>query len=239
MPSLAVVPRNMPATVLCTCRSHCSVHDARTNSYTGGQLVSKASRFQHRIDDTRLVDLDDFATRVASTILDENSRLGLSRCVGNSPTLASSPLSREVLSQELLTIETEIRGRITWAPTNPTLVFVGDPVPDHDFENPLLLTNYLPNNGPHALKESHQRNLAFIENENRLFEIILHLSTLTHHPDQRDALKGMASLGLEAMMRSKKREWDRQRVETTAIENGFAVVRTGLTSVTICETRPF
>ena len=227
----------MPATVLCTCRSHCSRHDARTNSYTGGQLVSKATRFQHRIDDTRLGDLDDFATRVASTILDENSRLGLWRGIGNSPTL--SPLSRAVLSQELLTIETEVRGRITWAPTNTTLVFVSGTVPDHDFENPLLAANYVPNHGPHALNESHQRNLAFIENENRLFEIILHLSTLTHQPDQRDTLKEMATHGLEVMMRKKKHEWDRQRVETAAIENGFAVVRTGLTSVTICETGHF
>lgn len=226
----------MPALVLCTCRSHCSEYSARTDTYTGGQLVDRATWLQHRQSDTRLEDLDNFATTVASTILDENSHLGLLRGIGDPSTL--SPLSREILPQELLTIQTEVRGRVTWAPTNRTLVFVSDPVPDQDFENPLLLSNYTPNDGTHALKESHRWNLAFIENENRLFEIIIHLNTLNHHPDQRDALREMITAGLEKMMRHKKREWNRQRIETTVMSNGFTVVRTGLAHLNVCETRP-
>ena len=216
----------MPPLVLCTCRSHCSKYNPETNTYTGSQLVSRATNFQHRKDDGRSKDMDDFATNVASTILDEGSRLGLSRGLDDTSTL--SPLSRETLPQELLTIETEVRGRITWAPTNRILVFVSDPVPDRDFEDPLPLPDYLPNNGPYALSGSHQRNLAFIENENRLFEIILHLDAIPQYPEQRDALTEMAIGGLQEMMRHKKREWDRQRMETTASDNGFVVVRTGL-----------
>ena len=227
----------MPALVLCTCRSHCSRYNARTNTYSEGQPVSKATQLQHRIDDSRLEHLDEFSARVASTILDENFRFGLSRGIGNASAL--SPLARETISQELSTIEAEVRGRVTWAPANRTLVFVSDPVSDCNFENPLSSSNYVPNNGPHALKESHQRNLAFIENKNRLFEIIFHLSVLTHHPDQRAALQEMVTAGLQEMMRHKKREWDRQRIESTAIDNGFAVVRTGLTLVTVCEIRHF
>ena len=222
---------------LCTCRSHCTEYNAGTNTYTRGQMVDQATRFQHRRDDIRPGHLDDFATRVASTILDENSHLGLSHGVGNSSIF--SPLSMEMLPQELLTIEAEVRGRITWAPTNQTLVFHNNPVPDRNFEDPLLLSNYVPNSGPHALDESRQRNLAFIENENRLFEITLYLNTLTCYLDQCDELGEMVTTGLQEMMRHKKREWDRQRIETTAIDNGFAVVRTGLAFSIVCETKHF
>lgn len=192
----------------------------------GGQLVNRATRFQHHKDDTRSKDLLNFATNVASTIIDEGSQLGLSRGLSNPPTL--SPLSSEILPQELSTIEREVHGRITWAPSNWTLVFVADPVPDQDFEDPLSLPNCSPNSGPHALRASHQRNLAFIENENRLFEITFHLNSLTHHPEQREMLTEMAAAGLQEMMRHKRCEWDRQRKQTTAIRDGFVVVHTGL-----------
>ena len=203
----------------------------------GGQLVNRATKFQHRKDDSRSKDLDNFAMNVASTILDEGSHLGLSCSLGDSLTL--SPLSRETLPQELLTIETEVRGRITWALTNQTLVFVSDPVPDQDFKDPLLLPNYIPHDGLHALSESHQRNLAFIENENWLSEIILHLDTFTDYPEQRNALAEMAITGLQEMMRHKKHEWDQQKMEATAIDDGFIVVRTGLTHTTVCKTQSF
>ena len=216
----------MSPLVLCTCQSHCSKYNPETNTYTGGQLVTRATKFQHEKDDNRSRNMDNLSTSVASTILDEGSHLGLSRGLDDASIL--SPLSRETLPQELLTIETEVRGRITWAPTNRTLVFVRDPVPDRDFENPLLLPNYLPNDGLHALSESHQRNLVFIENENRLLEIILHLNTITYYPEQRDAFTELAIGGLQEMMRHKKREWDRQRMETTASNSGYVVVRTGL-----------
>ena len=213
--------------VFCTCRSHCSKYNEEEGTYTGGEQVSRATAFQHRKDDTRSTNLGNFATRVASTILEEDSRLGLSRG-GDLSTL--SPLTMETLPQELLTIEGEVHGRITWAPTNWYLVFIIDPAPDQEFEDPLSVPNYIPNNGPHALRSSQQRNLAFIENENRLFEIILHLNSLTSHLEQREALADMAVTGLQRMMHHKRREWDRQRKATTAIRNGYVVVHTGLTS---------
>ena len=153
--------------------------------------------------------------------------MGLSRGLGDS--LTHSPLLAEVLSQELLAIEREVHGRHTWTPTDWALVFIANPVPDQDFEDPLSVPNYSPNNGPHALNPSHQRNLPFIENENRLFEIVLHLESLAHHPEQREALTEMAIAGLREMMHHKRREWDRQRKTTTAINDGFVIVHTGLT----------
>ena len=143
---------------------------------------------------------------------------------------ALSPLSVEVQPQELLTFEREVRGCTTWTPTSWALVFAADPVLDQDFEDPLSVPNYTPNNGPHALNTSHQRNLAFIENENRLFEISLHLNSLTHHREQCETLTDMVVSGLQEMMRHKRREWDRQRRATTATHDGFVVVHTGLTS---------
>lgn len=217
----------MPPPVFCKCRSHCSKYDAEKGEYTGGQLVNRATHFQHRKDDNRSKDLANFATNVASTIIDEGSHLGLSRGLGDQ--LGLSPLSNEVLSQELLTIEKELHGRVSWAPANQGLVFATNQVPDQDFEDPLSTPNYIPNNGPHALSLSHQRNLAFIENENRLFEITLHLNSLTDYPEHREALVDRAIAGLQEMIRHKRREWDRQRKEITAINNGFVAVHTGLT----------
>jgi hypothetical protein len=228
----------MPPLVLCACRSHCSKYNAGTKTYQGGQLVTRSTRHEHRKDDNLPRDLDDFAMEVASTILDDGSgSFGLSR--GRSDLSTLSPLTRETLPQELLTIETEVRGRITWAPTNSALVFARYPIPDREFEDPLLSPSYVPNDGPQALSQSHQRNLAFIENENRLYEITTHLNLLTHFPEQRDALMELVIKGLQGMMRHKQREWDRQRAETTAIDNGFVVVRTGLIYAIIRRTQSF
>lgn len=227
----------MPSFVLCTCRSHCRKYDAEKKTYSEGQLVNRATRYQHRQDDNLLDDMDHFTTMVASTIIDEDSRLGLSH--GPSDVLANSPLSRESLPQELLTIKAEVHCRTSWAPTNWALVFARNPIPGKEFENPLLLPGYAPNNGPHALGESNQRNLAFIENENRLFEIITHLRTINHYPEQCDTLIELATDGLQTMMRHKKREWDRQRIATTAIKNRFVVVRTGLSYTIFYKTYSF
>lgn len=215
----------MAPLVLCTCRSHCSKYDPEKKAYTGSQLVNRATQFEHRKDDNRSKGLDGFATNVASTILDESSHLGLSRGIDDLSTL--SPLSTEIRSQELLTIEGEIRGRITWTPADWTLVFVTNAL-DQDFQDPLAIPDYSPNKGPHTLDPSHQRNLAFIENENRLFEIIVNLNALTLHPEQRDELTEMAAAGLQEMMHHKRREWDRQRKAAAAISDGLVVVHTGL-----------
>ena len=216
----------------CTCRTHCSEYDAETDTFTGGQLVNRSTAFQHRKDDTRSTGLGNFATRVASTILDEGSRLGLSCQHGSLSTL--SPLATEALPHELLTIEREVDGRVTWAPNVRALVFAVDPVPDQDFEDPLSAPNYTPNSGPHALHSFHQRNLAFIENENRLFEIIHHLSSLPGHLEQREVLTDMVVAGLQKMIHHKRCEWDRQRKATRVTENGHVVVHTG-DCTTICE----
>jgi hypothetical protein len=46
------------------------------------------------------------------------------------------------------------------------------------------------------------------------------LSSLTDYPEQREALTDMATAGLQEMMHHKRREWNRQRKETTAIALG-------------------
>ena len=227
-----VLPSNMSH--FCKCRTHCSRYNAETKTFTGGQLVNRSTAFQHRKDDTRSRGLGNFATRVASTILDDGSSLGLSHQRGDLSTL--SPLATETLPHELLTIEREVNGRVTWAPTIWALVFAADPVPDQDFEDPLSAPNYTPNSGPHALRLSHQRNLAFIENESRLFEIIHHLSSLTGHSEQCEVLTDMAFAGLQKMIQHKRHEWNRQRKTMTVIENGYTIVHTG-DCTTICETR--
>lgn len=220
----------MPTGVLCTCKSYCTTYDRESGTYVGGQYISRSTAHRHQLDDNRSRTLDGFASHVASSVLDESSGLRPSR---NHGVIASvSALQSTALPGELLTIEEELRDRISWTPTKEPLRFAVDPVPDLDFENPLASIDYIPNSGQHTLLPSDSRNVAFIENENRLYEIVGHLKyiALSGREDLQDSLEDLiekAAAGSDRMMEHKRSEWERQRMKIRAIENGFIVVNTG------------
>ena len=213
--------------IFCTCKSHCATYNHETGSYDGGQFINRTAAFRHRLDDSRSATLDGFASHVASSILNEAPGLGFIQA--NNEATSLSPLQTATLPGEVITLEGEIRDRISWMATGRTLAFATDPVPDLDFENPLTSPYYIPNNGRHALHPSNPNNIAFIENESRLFEILRNLRTDTLAVDQEvlDDLTDKANAGLHRMMEHKRYEWERQQLKTRAITEGYAVVNTG------------
>jgi hypothetical protein len=139
----------------------------------------------------------------------------------------SSSLRLETQPRELLTLEQEIRDRISWTPTNKPLAFVKDPVPDITFGNPLLAPSYIPNGGLCALDPSHPYNVAFIENESRLFEIRMQLGQLRTPQEMCEELSNQVDIGQQRMMEHKGNEWNRQRLKSKAVASGLVVVNTG------------
>lgn len=213
--------------VFCTCKSHCTTYNHNTGAYDGGQVINKSTAYRHRQDDNRSANLDRFAHHVASSILDEPPGLGLT--YPSNQFFSLSPLQTATLPGEVITLEGEIRDRISWTATSRPLIFATDPVPDLDFENPLNSRHYIPNNGPYTLHPLNPNNIAFIENESRLYEIIENLKTDTP-PVEREILEDlddMVTTGLHRMMEHKRSEWERQRWKTRAIAQGYVVVDTG------------
>lgn len=213
--------------VFCTCKTHCTTYNYDTGEYDGGQMVSRSTAYRHRMDDSRSVTLDCFSRHVASSILNETPGLGLTHPNNGASNL--SPLETTALPGEVMTLEREIRDRISWMPTNKPLVFAIDPVPDIHFENPLTLTEYIPNSGPHLLSPSHPWNISFLENEGRLYEILGNLRAGTPPMCQgaSEDLVDMVTTGLGRMVEHKRSEWERQRSKTRAIVQEYAVVNTG------------
>jgi hypothetical protein len=214
--------------VFCTCKSHCTTYNHDTKAYDGGQVINKSTAYRHRMDDNRSVTLDRFARHVASSILNETPGLGIIRPSNGVPIF--SPLDATALPGEVMTLEGEIRDRISWMATSTHLVFAIDPVPDLDFENPLNSSQFIPNNGTHLLNPSNPINIPFIENESRLYEILGNLRTGTLPIDQEvlEDLVDMVTIGLGRMMEHKGSEWERQRGRTRAIARGYDVVNTGM-----------
>ena len=213
--------------VFCTCRSHCATYNHEIGSYDGGQFISRTSAFRHCQDDNRSAALDSFTSHVASSILNEAPGLGPIRV--SDETASLSPPLPASLPGEVITLEGEIRDRITWTATSRPLAFATDPVPDLEFENPLASPHYIPNNGGHALHPSNHNNIAFIENESRLYEILCNLTAdvLAVNQELLDDLVDKVHAGLQRMMEHKRCEWERQKSKTRAIAKGHAVVGTG------------
>lgn len=190
-------------------------------------MINRSTARRHCQDDNRSPNLDRFARHVASSILNETHVLGLT-CPRNEVSNLS-PLQTAALPGEVMTLEGEIRDRISWMATSIPLCFATDPVPDISFENPLTSPQYIPNNGPYLLHPSNPKNIPFIENESRLYEILRNLRTESLPVDQEvlEDLVEMVTTGLYRMMEHKKSEWERQRRKTRAIAQGHAVVNTG------------
>ena len=215
------------ADVFCTCRSHCATFNDETGVYEGGQFVRRTTASRHRTDDGRSVVLDGFSRRVASSVLGETQSIGLIH--PDNEAVGTSPLQTAALPRMVITIEGEIRERISWMATSKPLAFASDPISDSDFDNPLASPRYIPNSGKHALHPSNPQNVAFIENESRLYEIFGTLKADLSGID-RGVLDGLADkviLGQHRMMEHKRSEWERQRLKTRAIVEGHVVVNTG------------
>lgn len=219
--------------VFCACKSYCATYNDETGSHDGGRFIPRSTAFRHRQDDRLSTTLDNFASRVASSILSEEPGPKLIQASDEAGIFPTPPTA--TLPEEVITLDGEIRDRISWTGTGRPLVFALDPVPDFDFENPLCSLHYIPNDDRHALYPSNPSNTAFIENESCLYEILATLKRDILAVDQEilDDLNDRVAVGLHRMMNHKRCEWERQQSKTRAIAKGYAVVNTGETPGTL------
>ena len=203
---------------LCRCRSHCTRYDPSTDAYVGhGIYIPFKTARCHALEDQRAEALGNFA---------------------GSPTPPASepilPADTEIpdiegpSQEELDTLEAEISGRIAWAPTDRPLVFFTNPGPWQEFTLPKPSEVHLSNHGPHALDPTHHANTAYIENEMRLCEILVHLRKLGGSGVVLEDLEECVLEGLARMWKHKEVEWKRRRYQSVAIYHGFSVVDTGV-----------
>jgi hypothetical protein len=143
----------------------------------------------------------------------------------------------DLFQEELFALEAEIAGRTTWSPTGRPLVFLKNPGPTQWFTFPIPSDIHLSNHGPHALDPACDANVAYIENEMRLCEILVQLRGLRHSGTPLPDLEEKVSEGLARMWRHKEVEWRRRRYRSVAILHGFPVVDTGTYSFSIWATQ--
>ena len=224
----------MSRLVQCTCRSHCLSFNPETQTYEGeGGLVSKSTAANHRRDDLLSESLDAFTENVATQVLGRSPPPEFLN--HRSPHLAPRDQSTGFHGQPppddfYFTLETETAYRCTWTSTNPSLVFAMNPSPTLQYRYPSTFEMRTPNREPYALDPRNTVNAAYLENENRLCEI---LRVLERRPvyDAWDRLLARVYEGLEKMEIHKETEWNRQRARSIARHHGYSVVDTGTCDV--------
>lgn len=204
-------------TVLCKCRSHCTRYDPSTDAYVGeGIYIPFKTARRHALGDQRADALGNFVGNLAPPVPEPIL-----------PADTETPDVEESSQEELSTLEAEIAGRTAWAPTDPPLVFFRNPGPWQQFTPPKPSEVHLSNHGPHALDPTHHANTAYIENEMRLCEILVHLRELEGSGVPLTNLKECVLEGLARMWKHKEVEWKRRRYQSLAIHYDFSVVDTG------------
>ena len=208
----------MAGLVRCTCKSHCRPFNPDTLSFEGdGELVTKSTAYNHRLDDQTAPSLDSFAGNVAARILKSSP-----------PTELLEPDTIADLPNEEVVLETELMYRCSWTPTDQPLVFVSVPTPDCQYQHPSPNELHLCNRGSYALAPGNRANEAYLENESRLCEILLSLRKLPFTGEARERLESKIHDGLLRMRRHKEVEWNRQRTYSIARQHGFTVVDTSM-----------
>jgi hypothetical protein len=204
--------------VVCKCRSHCTRYDPNGHTYLGpGVLVPLTTARRHALDDQRAESLGNSPKTTVPSPLDPPILPGYTEIIGVG----------ELSQGELSMLEAEISGRSAWSPTGQPLVFLTNPGPSQEFNFPNASNVHFSNQGPHALDPTQNTNVAYIENEMRLCEILVQLRELRHSGMQLEHLEENTLEGLSRMWRHKEAEWRRCRYQSIALHYGFPVVNTG------------
>ena len=208
----------MPPDVLCRCKSHCTRYDVNTHTYVGpGVRIPSTTARRHALEDQRIEALGNF--------------VGQPQSYGSPHSHISPPPHPEhtqiLFERELSTLRKEITERSAWSPADRLLVFAVNPGPMQEFTYPKTVDVRVANHGPHALDPANHANTAYIENESRLCEILVHLHELVHPGGLREQLEEGVYVGLSRMWKHKEAEWHRRRYQSVAIHHGFSVVHTG------------
>lgn len=203
----------------CRCRSQCTKYDPSIDAYVGpGVAVPYETARRHALNDQRVETLRNFARTPTPPPLDTPALSDSVGCLD----------ANDLFQEELYALEEEIAARAAWSPTDHPLVFLTNPGPSQEFTLPSPPDIHLSNHGPHALDPTNYGNLAYIENERRLCEILVHLRRLRHSGTPLERLEEEVAEGLAEMWRHKEVEWRRRRSHSIARYNGFPVVDTGI-----------
>lgn len=141
-------------TVVCKCRTHCTVWDQNTQRYVGkGKHISRGTKHNHSRDDRRMSALRKRSNVPVTINRLSVSLISLSRLQERRHWVRSVEIELAVLYQDPI------------APLIRPLVFCKDPRdnlgrPDMDWRTP--------NEGDHALKENSHSNVPFLHLEHRL-----------------------------------------------------------------------
>lgn len=204
--------------VVCRCRSYCTRYDPTTDTHVGpGLSIPFKTARHHALQDQQAEAFGNFV-----------GNLGPPASEHVSPADTGTPDVEELSQEELSTLEAEIAGRTAWAPKDRSLVFFTEPGPSQKFNFPKPTELHLSNYGPHALDPTHHANTAYIENEMRLCEMLVHLHELGGLGAPLASLEGKVLEGLARMWKHKEAEWKRRRYRSIAIHNGIPVVDTGM-----------
>lgn len=221
----------MTRSTRCRCKTHCTVYNPQTRRYEGpGVVLPITTVRRHLQEDTRVEALYSLTGSAASRSFDD---FVIPTCPSAYPTTSTTitpefpSYLRSSSHEELFTMESEIEDRISWAPADQRLVFSEKPGPLQEFSRPSYSEVHLSNYGPHILDPTNYANTAYVENERRLCEILVHIRELDPMDDARERLEDKVMEGLRAMQNHKEREWNRQRLSSIASYNGYAVVDSG------------
>lgn len=216
----------------CTCRSYCLTFNPETQSFEGeGELVPKSTAANHRREDLQNRNLDTFTEDVAAKVLKFSPSDEFRNRHTTPPGLYSQqtppPGSHNWSPPDDLyfVLETETVYRCTWTPTNRSLVFAMEPSPSLLYRYPSASEIHAPNREPYHLDPENVANVVYLENENRLCEILV---SLGRRPASnfRDRLIARVCEGLAMMEHHKGAEWNRQKAGSIARHHGHKVVDT-------------
>jgi len=219
----------------CRCKTHCTAYNPQTGQYEGqGVSIPRTTARRHLQDDARAEVLDKLTENASSRAFDDfttpTRHPSYPYTRSTIPTITPHWFpshSRTPYDGELFTLESEIVDRTSWSPTVKRLVFSKKPGALQEFVHPNSSEVHLSNHGPHTLDPTNHANTAYIENERRLCEMLVHLRELDPMDDAGERLEDKVMDGLRAMRKHKEQEWCRQRLSSIASYNGYAVVDSG------------
>jgi hypothetical protein len=116
----------------------------------------------------------------------------------------------EPVEDQIYYLQKEVVDRSLYVDTSHPLAFVFNPSAHEPFQQPPLEQSMEINQGLYALKANDPSNAPYIDNENRLFEILLQLQTM-QHTDAKESLESRVYRELDRMRKQKELEWSRQR----------------------------
>ena len=187
-----------PNTVICKCKSHCTLFNPVTGAYEGdGHSVPRNTRDQHVKDDKR----HDQAITIATTPLQ----------FGESALLASQGIQSGWIQR--IVDEISLLSSFPVTAHNKPLVFKHQPASNGVFQWPGDLEITIGNHGTYALAAGESANQAYLAVEQRLCELFSFVRHSHDTSESTNSLLDRLHRELCRLNREKEIEWSQQRID--------------------------